>query len=199
MPFWEKHKTDIQKLSASAKSRFQALFQSGGEPSRNDWVLPEQIVEKKGRESWKKHLYCDAEGDFYADLNGWEIALLDEAMKDKQFVGWLRNLPRRDWAMCIPYELGGAKPFFPDFIIVRKKGKGFEVDILEPHDDSRADTWAKAKGLAVFADRHGMDFGRMIIARKRGEQFELADMNDSATREKARRMQSQNELESLFG
>jgi type III restriction enzyme len=161
--------------------------------------LPEQIVEKKDGEPWKKHLYCDAEGDFYADLNGWEKALLGEAMKEKGFVGWLRNLPRRDWALCIPYELGGAKPFYPDFIIVRRKGQGFEVDILEPHDDSRADTWAKAKGLATFADLHGMDFGKLIIARKRGEQFQFADMNDAATREKARKMQSQNELESLFG
>lgn len=196
---WKKHKSDIQKLRAADKARFHALIQASGKPSLYEWELPEQIVEKKDGEPWKKHLYCDAEGDFCADLNGWEKALLGEAMKEKGFVGWLRNLPRRDWALCIPYELGGAKPFYPDFIIVRRKGQGFEVDILEPHDDGRADTWAKAKGLATFADQHGMDFGRLIIARKRGEQFQFADMNNASTRERARKMQSQNELESLFG
>ncbi len=63
---------------------------------------------------------------------------------------------------------------------------------------TRADTWAKAKGLAVFADAHGMDFGRLIIGRKKGRQPQVVDMNDPATREKARKMQSQNDLESLF-
>ena len=161
--------------------------------------LPEQIVEKKDGAPRGKHLYCDAQGDFYADLNSWEEALLDEVMNAKGFVCWLRNLPRRDWALCIPYELAGVKPFYPDFIIVRKKGQEFEVDILEPHDDSRADTWAKAKGLATFADSHGMNFGRLIIARKRGEHFQLADMNDPLTRKKASKMQSNNDLEGLFG
>ena len=138
------------------------------------------------------------EGEFRANLNGWEKSFLEDAMQQKGFVGWLRNLPRRDWALCVPYELGGAKPFYPDFVIVRKKDKGFVVDILEPHDDTRADTWAKAKGLAVFADEHGMDFGRLIIGRKKGSQLQMVDMNDPATREKGRKMQSQNDMESLF-
>jgi hypothetical protein len=81
---------------------------------------------------------------------------------------------------------------------VRKKGKGYEVDVLEPHDDSRVDTWAKAKGLAVFADDHGMEFSRLIIGRKKGQQLQIADMNNPSTREKARKMQSQSDLESLF-
>ena len=155
-------------------------------------------MEKPDGDSWKHHLYCNAEGEFRADLNGWEKPFLERAMQETGFVGWLRNLPRRDWALCVPYELGGAKPFYPDFIIVRKKDKGFDVDIIEPHDDSRADTWAKAKGLATFADTHGMEFGRLIIGRKKGQQLQTADMNDPATREKARKMQSQNDLESLF-
>jgi len=78
------------------------------------------------------------------------------------------------------------------------EGYALPKDILEPHDDTRADTWAKAKGLAVFADEHGMDFGRLIIGRKKGSQLQVVDMNDPATREKARNMQSQNDFESLF-
>ena len=49
---------------------------------------------------------------------------------------------------------------------------------------SRVDTLGKAKGLAIFADEHGEEFGRLFIARKRGEQWQLADMNDKPTREK---------------
>jgi type III restriction enzyme len=72
------------------------------------------------------------------------------------------------------------------------------VDILEPHDDTRTDTWAKAKGLSTFADQHGMDFGRLTIARKHGAAYEKADVNDKAKRQKARAMQSASDLESLF-
>jgi type III restriction enzyme len=195
---WQKHKSEIQKLNAAERSRFHSLTQASGKPSQIEWELPEQIVEKKDSQVWKSHLYVDKDGSFYTNLNGWEKPVLEELMKEKDFVGWLRNLPRRDWALCVPYELAGAKPFYPDFIIVRKKGRDFEVDIIEPHDDSRTDTWAKAKGLAVFADSHGIEFGRMMIARKKGDQFQFADMNDRAMRDKARKMQSPNDLESLF-
>ena len=50
----------------------------------------------------------------------------------------------------------------------------------------------------MFADEHGMDFGRLIIARKIGKQWQLADVNAKATREKARKMQSSADLESIF-
>jgi hypothetical protein len=56
----------------------------------------------------------------------------------------------------------------------------------------------KAKGLAAFAEKHGMDFARLIIGRKKGLLLQRADMNDSVTRKKARKMQSQSGLESLF-
>jgi hypothetical protein len=43
-----------------------------------------------------------------------------------------------------------------------------------------------------------MEFGRLIIARKKGKVFQFADVNDPAIRKKAVIMQSQNDLESLF-
>jgi type III restriction enzyme len=195
---WAKHKSAIQELAAADKARFQSLLQASGKPVQHEWELPERIVEKKDGESRSKHLFCNSEGEFWVKLNGWEKALLEEMMQEDGFVGWLRNIPRREWALCVPYELSGTKAFYPDLIVIRKKGKSLEVDVVEPHDDSRADTWAKAKGLAEFADRHGMEFGRLIIARKRGDNFEKADVNDRNIRKKARAMQSQSDLESLF-
>ena len=164
-----------------------------------DWELPESIVEKKEGKIWEKHLYCDAKGNFCTELNSWETEALKSAMKDKDFVGWLRNLDRRAWAFCVPYEMGCMKPFYPDFVIVRKTGKGFVVDILEPHDDTRVDTLPKAIGLAKFSDMHGDLFGHLVIARKKGEKWQLADMSDKSTREKIKEMQPQSDLENLFG
>lgn len=196
---WVNHKSDIQNLPSPTRKKFQALIQAAGEAALQSWELPVQIVEKKEGDVWDKHLYCTANGGFTAKLNGWEKELLDGEMKRSDFVAWLRNLPRREWALCIPYELAGVKPFYPDFVVIRKDGKGFLVDVLEPHDDSRSDTWAKAKGLAAYADRHGMEFGRLIIARKKDKQWQMADLNEKETRSKARKMQSASDLESLFG
>ena len=194
----KKHKADIKKLSASVRARFNALTHASGKAVVQDWELPEQIVEKKEGSVWQKHLYCDAGGNFSTELNGWETETLKKAMKDEDFVGWLRNLDRREWAFCVPYEMGGAKPFYPDFVIVRKSGNGFVVDILEPHDDTRTDTIPKAIGLAKFADEHGEEFGRLIIARKNGDKWESADMSDKQTRENTKKLKPQSDLENLF-
>lgn len=195
---WKKHKSEIQKLSASIRTRFNALIQASGKPALQDWELPEQIVEKKEGKVWQNHLFCGESGNFSAVLNGWEEKLLESEMKKKDFVGWLRNLDRREWALCIPYEMGGMRPFYPDFVIVRKGSKGFVVDILEPHDPTRTDTIPKAIGLAKFADEHGEEFGRLAIARKQGDEWQLADMNDKPTREKTKKLQTGSDVDGLF-
>lgn len=195
---WSQHKSAIQQLPAPTRKRFQSLVQAAGEAALQRWELPTQIVEKREGEEWADHLYCAGNDGFFAKLNGWEKQLLEQEMKKEGFVAWLRNLPRREWALCIPFELAGTKPFYPDFVIVRKSGKALVVDVLEPHDDSRIDTWAKAKGLAEFADKHGMEFGRLVIARKKDKTWQIADLNEAKTRAKARRMQSSSDLESLF-
>jgi type III restriction enzyme len=195
---WAKNKAHIQNLSLADKNRFNLLRQASGKAIKEELELPNTIVEKKEGDAFTKHLYCNADGEFFAKFNSWERSLLEQEMKHKEFVGWLRNPSRRDWALCIPYELSGIKGFYPDFVIVRKKGNAFEIDILEPHDDTRTDTWAKAKGLAVFADDHGLEFGRLIIARKKDGKFQIADMNDKRTRDRARKMQAPNDLDALF-
>lgn len=196
---WKQHKSAIQKLPASVRSRFHALIQAGGKAAVQDWELPDQIVEKKEGPAWESHLYQEAGGKFCADLNKWEKEMLKAEMEKKDFVCWLRNLDRRDWALCIPYEMGGVlKGFYPDFIIVRRNNKGFVVDVLEPHDDTRTDTIPKAIGLAKFADEHGGEFGHLIIARKRGEQWQMADMSEKVTRDATKAIPPASHLEALF-
>lgn len=195
---WDVHKAAINELPASDRARFFRLMLASGTAVEHEWTLPEQIVEKPGKCVWRNHVFANAKGEFAADLNGWEKAFLAWTQEQTAFVCWLRNLPRRDWAFCVPYEKGGEKPFYPDFVIVRKQGKGFVVDILEPHDDSRVDTWAKVKGLAKFADTHDVAFGRLMVGRKVGDKLEVVDVADRKTREKARKMGAPADLEALF-
>jgi type III restriction enzyme len=199
LAWWNKYKADIKKLSASVRVRFNALIQSSGKAAPQDWELPDQIVEKKEGAGLDKHLFCDADGKFFAELNTWEAGLLGDEMKKNDFVCWLRNMDRRDWAFCVPYEMGGVtKPFFPDFAVVRKSGKDFVVDILEPHNDSYVDALPKAIGLAKFAEEHHEEFGRLIFARKDGKHWEFADMCDKATREKTLKLQPGSDINGLF-
>jgi type III restriction enzyme len=195
---WEMHKGAIVKLPASGKTRFQRLVLASGKAVEHEWEVPERIVEKPGKHIWKNHMFATDKGEFAADLNGWEKAFMKWMQEQGDFVCWLRNFPRRDWAFCIPYELGGEKPFYPDFVIVRKKWEGYVADILEPHDDSRLDTWAKVKGLAKFADEHEVSFGRLMVGRKVGDALQVVEVADHQVREKACKMGAPADLESLF-
>jgi type III restriction enzyme len=82
---------------------------------------------------------------------------------------------------------------------VRKSGKGFVVDLLEPHDMSRVDTVPKAKGLAKFADEPGEEFGRLIVARKESGKMQIADVQEKSVREKIKKMQPASSVDGLFG
>lgn len=195
---WDAYAAAISKLPAADRARFQQLKLASGRPVEHEWILPEQIVEKPGQFVWREHLYADAKGEFTTNLNGWEKAFLSWTQAQKEFVCWLRNSARRDWAFCVPYEKAGEKGFYPDFVIVRKQGKGYVVEVLEPHDDTRTDTWAKVKGLAKFADSHGITFGRLMVGRMVGEKLEVVDVADHKIREKARKMGASADLESLF-
>ena len=63
---------------------------------------------------------------------------------------------------------------------------------------TRLDTWAKVKGLAKFADEHGMTFGRLMVGRKVGHTLQVIDVVDRQTREKARKMEAPADLQVLF-
>ena len=133
---WDAHKAEIKTLTASKRAQFHHLIQASGKAVAHEWNLPDQMLERSGKMVWENHLFVDAAGEFTADMNNWEFEFLKWAIGQEGFVCWLRNMPRRDWAFCVPYEMGGEKPFYPDFILVRKKHKSYEIDLLEPHDDS---------------------------------------------------------------
>jgi type III restriction enzyme len=196
---WQTYKAEIKNQPDAVRSRFHALTEASGKPTQIDWELPEQIVERKRGAGWTSHLYCDEAGDFYTELNGWEKSLMEQLMKEKGFLGWLRNLPRRDWALVSLTRWLAQSPSIRILSFsVRRDGKSRSTC-------SSRTTIAvlilgqKPKGLAVFADSHGLEFGRLVIARKKGDEFQFVDMNDRVTREKARKMQSPNDMESLFG
>jgi hypothetical protein len=97
-----------------------SLRQASGKAVEEEFELPNAIVEKKEGAPFQEASLLQCGRDFFAKFNRAEEALLEQELKEKDFVG-SRNPSRRDWAPCVPYELGGTKAFYPDSSLCVKK------------------------------------------------------------------------------
>ena len=189
-------------IKAKRRGEYRKLQQAGRDFAYLDWELPEEILEKPGGEFFEHHLYCNDAGRYQVRLNTWETRVLNLWMKRTDFVGWLRNPPGKERSFCVPYEHGGWKRAFPDLIILRREGKALVVDVLEPHRANEDDTFAKAKGLAEYAETHGNNFGRIMMLKVEGAGEKAVilgfDVNEPATRKKALSMRSNEDVQGLF-
>lgn len=187
------------------KKKYDDIVSDGDIVSKHSFRLPETIRvphESEGR-LYSNHLFVDDSGTALINLNGWERKVIAEEEQKEDFVCWLRNPSRGSWALCIPYEMGGEKkPTYPDFLIIRKDGSEYVVDILEPHDPTRIDNLGKAKGFAEYA-RQNPGVGRIQLIRMqrdsvgREKAFRL-DMSKSSIRDKVSRCASDDELNHIF-
>lgn len=117
-------------------------------------------------------------------MNGWEMAVIAEERAALGFLGFLRNLDRKPWAVSYAYDLDGTKPAYPDFVVFRRMAgeAPIIVDLLEPHQAE--DSVAKARGMATFAGRHGHAFGRIQMIREDEPGiFRRLNLNDVVVRQ----------------
>jgi type III restriction enzyme len=196
----DKHKAAVAALPDERRQHYRQVRRQAKRPMPEPWELPPSIeASKDGNSCYKLHLYADENGDFRCTLNQWEEQVLDEVMKDKQLVGWLRNEPRKPWAFAVPYDDGkGDRPLFPDFLAFRKQRGGIVCDVLEPHSLDWADSPAKAVGLADFAYELGDRFGRIELIAKVGTKLKRLRLDDIPTRDAVRGVTSKAHLQQLF-
>lgn len=187
------------------KKRYDDIVSDGDIVSKHNFRLPETIRVPREMEgiAYSNHLFVDNSGTAVINLNGWEQKVIAEEQTQEDFVCWLRNPSRGSWALCIPYEIDGVtKPTYPDFLLVRKDGSEYIVDVLEPHDPTRIDNLGKARGFAEYA-RQNPGVGRIqLIKMKRdtvGKErpFRL-DMSRSLIRDKVSHCFSIDELNHIF-
>lgn len=195
---YNRNKAKIAVLPTSQQEPYNRLLGAGKEPEVVLRKMPLELLVRKEGTVWKHHLYANKDGQFLAELNSWEKAVIEEEMKRKDFIGWLRNIPRKEWAITVPYDYSGVKPFYPDFVIIRQEGGRLIADLIDPHNSKYDDTWAKAKGLAEYADRHGLTFGRLEIVIVEGGVLKRMDVNDPTVRKKAKKFRSNNDVDALF-
>lgn len=203
---YDKHKNAIGKLNEKRRDGYEKLRLATAKPNEIPWHLPDSIDFRRPPNAplWERHLYVENDGRFHAELGTWEAGVLQEELLNTSVVGWLRNLDRKPWSLEIPYDIGGdTRPMFPDMVVVRKKGKDFTIDILEPHDPSLDDNFGKAIGLARFAEKHGNLFGRIQLIRKQsspagGDHYARLEINKEATIKQLKLITSNPQLDDLF-
>jgi type III restriction enzyme len=203
---YEQHRREIAQLKEQRRKHYETQRLAAPDPETIPWVLPESIPFRRTPRApvFEKHLYLEGDGTFRANLGAWEKGVLEEELANLRVVAWLRNVDRQRWSLEIPYRDGGeVKSMFPDLVIVRQDAKGFQFDILEPHDPSLKDNAVKAVGLAEFAEKHWHLFGRIQLIRKEKapdgkDHYYRLDVGNAAIRKKVRAVSSNHQLDQVF-
>ncbi|MGO9898837.1 MAG: DEAD/DEAH box helicase [Solirubrobacteraceae bacterium] len=197
----EQHKTAVATLSDERRQVYRHIRRMAADPEAEPWELPDSIDSvKEGEFKRDLHMYVDDAGGFVWKPGGsWEKDALIAALAQDGVVGWLRNVPRKEWALTVPYQYGGQwKPMYPDLLVFRRQGVGVVCDVLEPHGLHLEDSVAKAKGLAEFAKKHGDQFGRIQLIAKFGANYKRLALDDIETRDKVLAVTTSDHLKLLF-
>lgn len=194
------HNGSIESLPERRQQVYDEVRSQAVDPELHPIVFPADMLVGKSGTTWKQHIYADSDGEYPATLNKWETAVINYELNRDKDVLWLRNLPRKPWAITVPYEVNG-KPaaFYPDFVFVRKRDGACVIDILDPHHIDLADAPAKAVGLAKYAAKHYSTFNRIELIIVRGEDdIRRINLTDEAQRDKVLAVKTKEHLSLLF-
>jgi type III restriction enzyme len=194
-----------EKIRVLPENRRQAYDEIQGlasEPELNSLTFPDVVEAKIEGDLWPRHLYTDENGDYPANFNDWERPVLKEELKRSDLVGWLRVVPRKRWALTVPYISGGptgrAKPVYIDFLVVRQRGDGLIVDIIDPHNPNLGDAADKLAGLAQYAEMHGNGYGRIESIIMAGDSIRRLNLQDTAVRDRATKVRTSADVMRVF-
>ena len=200
--------TDYKAAISDSEERYVQVLRdvegAGVDPEVTRVVAPAYVEWTKGSRCWLKHLYVDEAGTFFDDLSAssWERKVVETETSRDEVVGWLRNLDRKPWSLCIPRRDGtGWKPFYPDFIFFRQTTSGIIADIVDPHYLMAEDMPQRAVALARYAQDHGEHYGRIEMVVYEGETDEAGrrlDLTDEALREKTANVTTREQLRELY-
>jgi type III restriction enzyme len=193
------HRVAIAKLDEGRRAAYDEIRNLAASPELTSLVYPATLQGQQAKRIWDKHLYVTEKGGFAADFTKPEIEALERELAAGDVIGWLRNIDRKPWALCVPYEIDGEdRPMYPDFLIVRSEAGNPVVDIVDPHTISLADAPAKAAGLAKFAAEHANKFGRIELIMVDGKTSKRLELTDESVRNKVRRITLPTQLRQLF-
>jgi type III restriction enzyme len=193
------HSADIAKLDEASRTAYNEVRNLAANPELAPISYPASIQGKEADGKWAKHLYVAHDGLFHAGFNEPERRVLDLTIPKKDVVAWLRNVDRKSWALCVPYEVDGEfRAMYPDFLVIRKEKGRLVVDLMDPHTISLSDAPAKASGLAKFAAQHADKFGRIELILLDGTKAKSLDLNDEMVRNRVKGIKLVDQMKQLF-
>lgn len=170
--WFAEYREAIKKLPHDRQEAYRQIVALSTEPQDVDLAQPTssfeptKVRDKDGSETaiptFEKHLLCDDQGRYPAELKSWEIAVLSAEMARSDFRFWYRNpnRPSQD-SLGIAYIDGDeTKILRPDFVFFSEVNGEVVVDIIDPHGFHLADALPKLKGLAHYAETHSQVYRR---------------------------------------
>jgi len=195
------HRDARKALPPDRREAYAEILGRSREPERIELALPQSIQIRKGSGSLARHLFVDAEGGYPGTLNTWEKRVIEAELARADVIGWLRNVDRKPWALCVPYEYEERRRgLYPDLIVFREDAGGIVVDVLDPHRHDLDDAWVKAKGLARYAVDFGGDhLGRIeAIAVEPDGSIRRIELHEESWRKKVLAVSSNAHLKDIY-
>lgn len=202
-----KYNSAIKCLSHDRQESYRQVREMSTEPQDVDLVKPEAKFEPtKARENesetalptYKRHLLCDAQGKYPAELNTWEVKVVETEMRRAGFSFWYRN-PQHPGqsSLGIAYLSGEQYGIVrPDFIFFAAQAEGTIVaDIVDPHGLHLADALPKLQGLALYAESHANVYRRIESVAEAKGKLRVLDLTNEVVR---KGIASAKDAESLF-
>ena len=203
----DKYSQKTTRLSDALKTQYRNIVRDSAEVSNIPFYLSENIAfhSDENGDEYDDHLFVDEQtGTVKIKLNSWERLVIKEDRKREDYRCWYRNPCKGSEALALYYNYkGNIKPFYPDFLIIRKENGGdYILDILEPHDPTRDDNVGKAKALAQYATENPIIGRAQLIRLTRTATGDVLKRLDFAAhselREKVASISLNEELDRLF-
>jgi len=184
------HASQIKALTDDRKESYRQIIEMSNDPQDVDLAKPESRFEAtKAREkneeivfrTWKKHLLCDKNGNYPAELNDWERTVVEKESKRTGFRFWYRN-PQQSGqsSLGIPYfEDGECKIVRPDFLFFAEQDGKVVVDLVDPHGLHLGEALPKLQGLATYAETHADAYRRIESVAEAGGKLRVLDLTRS--------------------
>jgi hypothetical protein len=192
--WFAEYRNPIKELPHDRQEAYRQIVALSTEPQDVDLARPVSRFEPtKAREqdgsetdipAYKKHLLCDGQGSYPAELKIWEKAVLTAEMGRDGFKFWYRNSdrPSQD-SLGISYaEVDDTKIVRPDFIFFAEQGGEIVADIIDPHGFHFADALPKLQGLARYAETHSQIYRRIKSVAETGGKLRVLDLTRANVR-----------------
>lgn len=189
-------------LGGEARARYDEILGRARVPEKSPGLtVMDEIVVQDLEAKYESHLYCTQHDNLFpAVLNGLEKPMLSVEMAHDSFRAWYRNTGSKR-AIAVPWHDGQRwRSMYPDFVFFHEIDGELRPSIVDPHGHHQADTSAKWRGLAKYAEDHGHSYHRIdavINSRQRGR-VERLDLKNREARNALSTAAGESDIERIF-